>query len=89
MLEDGIFTTETFLKDSKNQDITTRFLKASFKGWMFCRDNVNECVDIVLKQGPTLPKGHQTWQMNEINKLVWPSPNGVGVMDAALYKADG
>jgi NitT/TauT family transport system substrate-binding protein len=86
MLEDGIFTTETFLTDSKNQDITTRFLKASFKGWMFCRDNVNECVDIVLKQGPTLPKGHQTWQMNEINKLVWPSPNDVGVMDAALYK---
>jgi NitT/TauT family transport system substrate-binding protein len=86
MLEDGVFTTETFLKDSKNQDITTRFLKASLRGWIFCRDNVNECVDIVLKQGPTLPKGHQTWQMNEINKLVWPSPNGVGVMDAALYK---
>jgi NitT/TauT family transport system substrate-binding protein len=23
--------------------------------------------------------------MNEINKLVWPSPNGVGIMDPALY----
>ncbi|MBI1800300.1 MAG: ABC transporter substrate-binding protein [Chloroflexi bacterium] len=85
MLQDGIFATEAFLKDAKNQDITTRFLKASFKGWMFCRDNVQECVDIVLKQGPTLPKGHQTWQMNEINKLTWPSPNGVGIMDDKLY----
>jgi NitT/TauT family transport system substrate-binding protein len=86
MLEDGVFTTEAFLKDAKNQDIATRFLKASFRGWMYCRDNVSDCVDIVLKQGPTLPKGHQTWQMNEINKLVWPSPNGIGVMDDNLYK---
>lgn len=86
MLEDGVFSTETFLKDAKNQDITTRFLKASFRGWMYCRDNQADCVDIVLKQGPTLPKGHQTWQMNEINKLVWPSPNGVGVMDDKLFQ---
>ncbi len=86
MLEDGIFSTESFLKDSKNQDITARFLKASFKGWIYCRDNVEDCVSIVLKQGPTLPKGHQTWQMNEINKLTWPSPNGVGLMDDNLYK---
>lgn len=85
MLEDGIFATDTFLKDAKNQDITARFLKASFKGWMYCRDNVADCVGIVLKQGPTLPKGHQTWQMNEVNKLIWPSPNGVGLMDDALY----
>ena len=21
-----------------------------------------------------LPKGHQTWMMNEINKLIWPNP---------------
>ena len=25
--------------------------------------------NMTLKEGPTLPKGHQTWQMNEINKL--------------------
>lgn len=86
MLEDGVFTTEAFLKDAKNQDITVRFLKASMRGWIYCRDNQSECVDIVLKQGPTLPKGHQTWQMNEVNKLVWPSPNGVGVMDDKLFQ---
>lgn len=86
MLEDGIFTTEAFLKDAKNQDITVRFLKASLRGWIYCRDNQADCVDIVLKQGPTLPKGHQTWQMNEVNKLVWPSPNGVGVMDDKLFQ---
>jgi NitT/TauT family transport system substrate-binding protein len=25
------------------------------------------------------------WQLNEINKLIWPSPGGVGVMDQALW----
>ena len=86
MLEDGVFTTEAFLKEAKNQDITVRFLKATMRGWIYCRDNQADCVDIVLKQGPTLPKGHQTWQMNEVNKLVWPSPNGVGVMDDKLFQ---
>jgi NitT/TauT family transport system substrate-binding protein len=85
MLQDGIFTTEEFLADPKNQDITERFLRASFKGWMFCRDNVEKCVDYVLEQGPALPRGHQTWMMNEINNLIWPSTAGIGQMDAALW----
>jgi NitT/TauT family transport system substrate-binding protein len=86
MLEDGIFVTEDWLSDAKNQDITERFLRASFKGWIHCRDNADECVDFVLKQGPALPRGHQTWQMNEINKLIWPSENGIGIMDPALFQ---
>jgi NitT/TauT family transport system substrate-binding protein len=85
MLQDGIFTTETFLADAANQDIAERFLRASFKGWMFCRDNVETCVDYVLEQGPALPRGHQTWMMNEINRLIWPSTAGIGQMDPALF----
>jgi NitT/TauT family transport system substrate-binding protein len=42
-------------------------------------------VDIVLKSDAKLPKGHQTWQLNEINGLIWPSPNGIGIMDQAAY----
>ena len=36
--------------------------------------------------GSTLGTGHQTWMMNEINALVWPSPNGIGVMDPASWQ---
>lgn len=86
MLQDGIFVTEEWLADAKNQDIAERFLRASFKGWMFCRDNVDKCVDYVLEQGPALPRGHQTWMMNEVNKLIWPSTAGIGQMDAALFE---
>ena len=25
------------------------------------------------------------WQLNEINKLIWPSPAGIGIMDQALW----
>ncbi len=80
MLEDGIFVTEEWLADEENQDIAERFLRASFKGWIYCRENPEECVDAVLERGPALPRGHQTWMMNEINKLIWPSPAGIGVM---------
>lgn len=85
MLEDGIFTTGAYLKDAKNRDVATRFIAASLKGWAFCRDNVSACTASVLKNGTLLGKGHQTWQMNEINKLIWPAAGGVGVMNAKAF----
>jgi NitT/TauT family transport system substrate-binding protein len=85
MLEDGIFSTAGWLKDPKHVDVAKRFVAASLKGWAYCRDNLASCVDIVLKNGSTLGKGHQTWQMNEINALIWPAPKGVGVMDPAAF----
>src|SRR5206468_1701324 len=88
MLEDGVFTTESWIKDKKNQDTAKKFLAASFKGWIYCRTHLKDCVKIVLSHGPTLLKGHQTWQMNEINALIWPSPNGIGLMNADDYVAD-
>ena len=30
---------------------------------------------------PALGASHQAWQLNGINKLIWPSPGGIGVMD--------
>jgi NitT/TauT family transport system substrate-binding protein len=86
MLEDGVFTTGSWISDTKNQEIATRFLKASFKGWVFCRDNQAECLQIVLDNGPTLGEGHQKWQLNEINALIWPTSQGIGVMDEAAFQ---
>ena len=86
MLQDGIFVRGDWIKDPANQETAKKFLRGAFEGWMYCRDNFNEAVDIVLKYGTTLGKGHQTWQLNEINKLIWPSPNGIGMMDPAAFK---
>jgi NitT/TauT family transport system substrate-binding protein len=84
-LEDGIFVREDWIAEEKNHDIAVRFLKASFKGWIYCRDNPDACVESVLDAGPTLGEGHQAWQMNEINKLIWPNDLGIGVMDPADF----
>ena len=86
MLEDGIFTTGSWIKSPKNQATAKKFLAASFKGWVYCRNNWRDCVNIVLKAGTALPRGHQTWMMNEINALVWPSPLGIGIMNPVDYK---
>ena len=50
------------------------------------RDHLAECTNIVLKNGPALPKGHQRWQMNEVNALIWPNKLGIGIMDPVEFK---
>ena len=85
MLQDAIFASEAWLAKPGNEDVAVKFLKASFRGWIFCRDNAAECVDIVLKSDAKLPKGHQTWQLNEVNGIIWPAPNGIGITDAAAF----
>jgi NitT/TauT family transport system substrate-binding protein len=89
MLQDHIIARGEWLAGEtngvSNEQIATCFLRASFEGWMHCRDNADACVDIVLDQGTILGEGHQHWMMNEINALIWPSPNGIGVMDPAEW----
>jgi NitT/TauT family transport system substrate-binding protein len=90
MLQDHIMARESWLAGdtdgTPNEDIAVCFLRASFEGWMHCRDNPDECVDIVLNQGTILGEGHQHWMMNEINALIWPSPDGIGVLDEDLWQ---
>jgi NitT/TauT family transport system substrate-binding protein len=85
MLQDHVFANAEWLAQEGNEDIAVRFLKATFRGWIYCRDNFDECVEIVLNNGTTLGESHQAWQLNEINKLIWPSPMGIGIMDEDLF----
>jgi NitT/TauT family transport system substrate-binding protein len=85
MLQDGIFARAAWLAEGSNKDTAVKFLKGAFRGWIYCRENADKCVDYVLAAGTALGKGHQAWQMNEVNPLIWPAPNGIGIMDKALY----
>ena len=85
MLQDHVFVSADWLAEEGNEDLAVSFLKASFRGWIYCRDNPDECVGIVLENGSTLGESHQTWQLNEISKLIWPSPDGIGIMDEDLW----
>jgi NitT/TauT family transport system substrate-binding protein len=85
MLQDAIFARDTWLKQGTNADTATKFLTATFKGWIYCRDNPQKCADIVTKAGSQLGTSHQLWMMNEINALIWPSPNGIGQFDTTAW----
>jgi NitT/TauT family transport system substrate-binding protein len=86
MLQDAVWADgKKLASDTAYQDLTTRFLKASMQGWIYCRDNAQACADLVVTKGSKLGKSHQLWQMNEINKLIWPSPSGIGILDTAAW----
>jgi NitT/TauT family transport system substrate-binding protein len=84
MLEDNLFTTQDWL--NAHRDVAMRFVAASERGWIYCRDHVEDCTNIVVQNGTALPHGHQLWQMNEINKLIWPNKLGIGITEAAAFK---
>ena len=86
MLQDAIWADAGKLaSDTEYRDLAVSFVAASMEGWIYCRDNVEECQQIVLAAGPTLGASHQLWQMNEVNKLIWPSPSGIGYIDQAAW----
>jgi len=87
-LEDTVLATREWLNDEGNQDAAVRFLGATFKGWIYCRDNPEKCVDIVVARGTALPTGFQLWQMNEVNKLIWPSISGLGNLTRDMFLQD-
>ncbi len=85
MLQDAIWADGSRLDDPEYQDTAVRFVAASLQGWAFCRDDAQACADIVLAQSPILGASHQLWQMNEVNKLIWPAASGVGYIDQAAW----
>jgi NitT/TauT family transport system substrate-binding protein len=85
MLEDNLFSTASYLTSKAHQQIAEKVIGATLAGWIYCRDHVAQCVTFTLKAGPTLPRGHQMWMMNQINQLIWPSKDGIGIMDKASY----
>ena len=86
MYQDAIWASEERLADAAYQDLTQRFVTASLKGWIYCRDNAQACADIITANGSKLGASHQLWMMNEVNKLIWPSPLGVGIIDPVLWE---
>ena len=86
MLQDAIFVRKAWLEQGANHDVAVRFVRASLKGWIYCRDHPDDCVQYSTDAGSQLGTGHQKWMMNEVNALVWPSPLGVGVLDPILWQ---
>jgi len=87
LLQDGIWASASWLADPANQAIAVRFLSAVLRGYVYCRDAVDDCAQLVVDQSAPLPIGHQQWGVNEVNALVWPAPGGIGSVTDATWAA--
>ena len=85
MLQDAIWADGSRLNDEGYRSTAVKFVAASLQGWAFCRDNVETCRDIVVSKGSKLGNSHQLWQMNEVNKLIWPAAEGAGFINAESW----
>ena len=54
MLQDALFARASWLAEAGNEDIATAFLKASFQGWIYCRDNPADCIQYTVDAGSQL-----------------------------------
>ena len=54
MMQDQVFASAKWLATGSNAQIATKFLTATYRGWIYCRDNAQKCVDIVLAKGSQL-----------------------------------
>lgn len=85
LLQDHIFADADWLAQEGNEAVALALLRATLRAWIYCRDHADDCIRILLEIDPALGESHQRWQLNEVNKLIWPSPTGVGVMDEDLW----
>lgn len=86
MLQDAIWADTARLEEEDYAATTVALLKAVIRGWAYARDEVESAAEITLAAGSTWGPSHELWMANETNKLTWPAPNGVGVVDAAAWE---
>ena len=82
-LEDGLYTTQAKLDDSKMAASLAKFVGASMKGWAWARDNQDAAAKIVLDNDASgaQTEKHQVRMMGEINKLTAGSTGKLDVAD--------
>lgn len=83
-LEQNLIVKRDYME--KNPELIKGFLKASMKGWLDVRDDPDAGVKATLEIGTALPEKYQVWQVNEINKLIWPSTAGLFSVTDELWK---
>ncbi len=85
-LQDGIYARASWLAQPGNEDVAVRFLRATLRGWIYCRDHFEDCAQLVSDtSSATAPTQHQRWVLNESEALIWPSAAGIGALDTSAW----
>ena len=58
-----------------------RFLRGMIQAWTYCRDNEEECVNML----PNNDKAHQRFMLREILRMMYPKPDGFGHYPESVY----
>ncbi len=80
LLEDGLYASETKLKDAAFKEKMVKFVRASMKGWKYAVEHPDEAAEIVVDNGGQ-DEAHQKFMAGEVAKLI-----GSGKLDTALYE---
>ncbi len=86
MLQDHIIARGDWLAQAGNEDTAAALIRATLRGWIHCRQHAKDCLSLLREIKPALGESHQQWQLNEVNKLIWPSPAGIGLVDEDLWR---
>jgi NitT/TauT family transport system substrate-binding protein len=85
-LQDAVFSSAAWLAQTGNRDIAQAFIRASVRGWVYCRDHQEDCVQFTTQAGTGLGTSHARWMINEVSALIWPSPDGIGSLDPIQWR---
>ncbi len=86
MLQDGIFVRGDWIKEQGEPGDRGEVPRGDVQGLdLLPRPLSRSAPTSSCRRARRLPKGHQTWQMNEVNALIWPNKLGIGVMNPVDY----
>ena len=80
MLQDSIWANGARLADDPYQD-TPSVRRGVHRGLGVLPRQPRGVQPIRPRAAAQIGAGHQLWMMNEVNKLIWPSPAGFGKAD--------
>jgi NitT/TauT family transport system substrate-binding protein len=84
-LEDGLYVTASSLQDERRRDVLVRFLRATFAGWSYAKNNVEEAYAITMAEAPRADPVHQRRMLESILQLVGDTAR-IGLLDLAAYQ---
>lgn len=85
-LQDAIFASKAWLAGTGHRDQATNFVRAVVRGWVYCRDYQEDCVQFTIQATSGLGESHTRWMINEVNALIWPSPDEIGTLDPIQWQ---
>lgn len=85
LLPDGIWANGAGLTDAGYRDVVQRFVTATLRGWITCRDDPDACTEALHAAVPDDDVTLQQQMVDEVNALIWPSAAGIGSVDAAQW----